>query len=1029
MLMACLLGMGLLVGAQTPPPIALGDPQSGEIAARDEVDTYVYSGQAGEALLISVTASGESLLDSQVEIYDPNGDLLGLNDDNPDDPPNAQLSVILPIEGDYEIRVSAFGGVTTGAYTLEVSAGSAETPAATPGPSESQVGAIFYGETLEGLIQGDQTLTYTFEGDEGDYIAAAATSEGDTLITILDAEGGVVATDDDSGLGLNPFVRALVLPASQTYTLSLYAYPDVTQSDFTLSLFELAATEAPLDYGEVAEGEIGENEIALFRFSGAADELIQASASTSFDSYLRLYTAERELIAEDDDSGGNSQALLEGIALPADGEYLLELSGFDFGEFGEYQLSLNLAGEVPTTPQGQALAYGETVNSNLTAGEQASFLFQAAAGDVISITVEAEFDSLLELYLGDTLISTDDDSGVGLNPFLENIPLADSGDYEIRLLSFTGGGGSFTLTLSSDNATATPPPTQTDAGTSISYGQEVSGTLEPGQTQSYSFEGQTGEVVSAGVVAQIDTYLELRGPDGNLVASDDDSGEGLNPLVSDLSLPATGTYTLVVGAFVQSEEGDFTLRLDQGTPAETPDTPPVATGQAIQLGQVVTGDLAVGTGETLSFSLAGQAGQVISVGAMAEDWFGDLDLFLEVYSPSGELLAEDDDRGWIFNPNIIGLTLPDTGDYTLVVSSFDGQTGGTFSLVALEGDTAISPSMEAVSPLILDTPVEVLLGPNETRVYEFAGQAEQELTLRYQVSGDGGMGIYDLDSELEEPIDPDLDYALLIPSDDRYFLIVYAIGETTVNFQASLSGGEIPTPDTPVATETPAPVVEVTPEAPSQSQAGLLLADTPRRANVQRNQIQTWVFSPFLEGSYNFILNSEDPAGEFDPYLRILDVEGNVLAEDDDSGGNFNALVSGLALTANQTVLVEVRSFADQKGGDYFLIVVSQGGAAEPAIITGGAVLPGFPVENTLVQLRQQAEYTLILDKDGAYDFSLTGLKLPYLDIYDSTGTLIARGAGGLTAQELAAGQYRVVIFDRLNRTGSFRLEVSESSK
>lgn len=66
-------------------------------------------------------------------------------------------------------------------------------------------------------------------------------------------------------------------------------------------------------------------------------------------------------------------------------------------------------------------------------------------------------------------------------------------------------------------------------------------------------EGTAGLVVTIGVRADdfsfFDPVLELLGPDGALVALDDDSGGALQPLIADVILPADGTYTIRVRGF------------------------------------------------------------------------------------------------------------------------------------------------------------------------------------------------------------------------------------------------------------------------------------------------------------------------------------------------------------------------------------------------------------------------------------------------------------------------------------------------
>jgi serine/threonine-protein kinase len=114
------------------------------------------------------------------------------------------------------------------------------------------------------------------------------------------------------------------------------------------------------------------------------------------------------------------------------------------------------------------------------------------------------------------------------------------------------------------SSTPIPPPTQTGLAL-IAYGQTVSVPIAAGQTVTWVFNGLAGERVMVRVDAvdnaALDTALELLAPDQTYLAADDDSGPGLNPRLSDVTLPATGLYSIVINGL--SSEGVVTLRLEK----------------------------------------------------------------------------------------------------------------------------------------------------------------------------------------------------------------------------------------------------------------------------------------------------------------------------------------------------------------------------------------------------------------------------------------------------------------------------------
>jgi hypothetical protein len=64
---------------------------------------------------------------------------------------------------------------------------------------------------------------HTFEGRAGMRVNLAATPEGEANLRlhVYDAQGVLLAVDDDSGAGLDPELTNLVLPADGLYTVTV----------------------------------------------------------------------------------------------------------------------------------------------------------------------------------------------------------------------------------------------------------------------------------------------------------------------------------------------------------------------------------------------------------------------------------------------------------------------------------------------------------------------------------------------------------------------------------------------------------------------------------------------------------------------------------------------------------------------------------------------------------------------------------------------------------------------------------------
>ena len=106
---------------------------------------------------------------------------------------------------------------------------------------------------------------------------------------------------------------------------------------------------------------------------------------------------------------------------------------------------------VPTaspTATNTTITYGETVSGS-GRNQFATYTFTGVAGDVVSIAVNADFDSILQLYGTDNLaLIEDDDSGGNQNPLIDLFTLPRNGDYQLVLRGYAASAqGNFRLSL------------------------------------------------------------------------------------------------------------------------------------------------------------------------------------------------------------------------------------------------------------------------------------------------------------------------------------------------------------------------------------------------------------------------------------------------------------------------------------------------------------------------------------------------------------------------------------------------------
>jgi hypothetical protein len=345
-----------------------------------------------------------------------------------------------------------------------------------------------------------------------------------------------------------------------------------------------------------------------------------------------------------------------------------------------------------------------------------SYTFNGTAGQQIVITMKsANYSSTdpttLDPYLflmrpGETTISVDpnitiqDDDSAGVPDAL--IPSTDpdlitpsfngtlptTGTYTIIANSFDAGEtGGYTLSLAGpctpQQVAITPV-----AGTTVTTNGTLSSTdcRDPGDGSFFdvfTFNAAAGQQIAIQMNASaFNPFLFLVGPDGDELFRDDVDtphvgSTRLPPGSGIVRLPQTGTYRIIANSFSPGSTGSYAvlLALDNNSCPSSP----ITVGATVN-GVLATTDcrLPVDSSFIDVYTFSGTAGQSISV-SMSTTAPG-LDPYLLLLSPTGSIIAEDDDAGGAPNARIPTgggtFTLPAPGTYTIYAnSSVAGMTG------------------------------------------------------------------------------------------------------------------------------------------------------------------------------------------------------------------------------------------------------------------------------------------------------------------------------------------------------------------
>lgn len=562
---------------------------------------------------------------------------------------------------------------------------------------------------------------------------------------------------------------------------------------------------------------------------------------------------------------------------------------------------------IPSGPQqGQQIEMGQTVDTLLNTGRWDVWEFTATMGQHVTIRLRSSaFDPFLELYgpSDDRVpLYTDDDGGRGRNATLYNVTLPEDGVYRIFARSYENkGAGAYRLSLEPNTGFAL----SIEGSQSIAYNQLMDGRLE-NEDAIYYFTGQTGDTVSVLLSSRdFDAFVEIRDSQGILLQENDDDGRSKNAAIVNYHLPADGIFFIMVAAYEFNAQGSFTLELLNSAPERTHE------GE-ITMGQTVTARLLPRTRAEWRFW--GDAGQVISVSAMPANPNEEFDLFLELVTPSG-ILTSDDDGGYRRNPAMTDLRLKEYGLYTLRVSEFRATIGGYYHLSLAAGRVYFAPNGQPATYLSLTngttTVIDALNDTNQLyRLWTLTVPTNELLALSLQV-GNGGSGILQdffiqVFSTNWEPIAQSVTgelYTDRVEATTDLLILVNYQGHDVQPYQLQLA-----TALNPPATAEPRLIF------------GTLYLDKPVFGSLPTGERHIWQFTVPTSGTYRITLKKTNTDDSYDPYLYILDADGTVIAEDDDSSGGFNPQLT-LDLNADAIIQVQVASFADRTTGAYELTV------------------------------------------------------------------------------------------------------------
>ena len=270
--------------------------------------------------------------------------------------------------------------------------------------------------------------------------------------------------------------------------------------------------------------------------------IVQTTGDT--DTYLEAYDAQQNLLKQDDDGGEAYNARIE-LFVEAGRRYLFKLRGFG-STTGSFQISASFEAIPPSTE----LRFGSSQQGNLGAGAKHWYSVRVRDAGIVVVQTSGSIDTYMEAYDSRyNVIAEDDDSGSGYNARIEIIAEANQ-TYSFVVRGYSSQeAGSYSILANHEPIPRDERNTEISRAVAIRLGEAVPVFfLTPNESRWYRYEaGRAGTTFLVQTRGDLDTLLYLYDSQGTRISQNDDSGEGLNALISERL--SQGTYFIEVRTY------------------------------------------------------------------------------------------------------------------------------------------------------------------------------------------------------------------------------------------------------------------------------------------------------------------------------------------------------------------------------------------------------------------------------------------------------------------------------------------------
>lgn len=325
---------------------------------------------------------------------------------------------------------------------------------------------------------------------------------------------------------------------------------------------------------------------------------------------------------------------LSNITLPVTGTYTVEISAVSSSSSGSFDLYY-LRGD--DSISGGSLTSGQVQSGFLDPNAIDSYQISVMAGQDVMLFASSDYVPVIRIFRPDGSFLTWNNSRI------INVAFPDTGTYTVAVYgNIAASSGSYNLYYlrGADSI----------SGGSLTSGLTRNGFLDTNGIDSYQISGTAGQNLMLHASAAYVVALRIFNPDGTVMIW------GTSRLIN-VTLPETGTYTVAVYGNITTSNGPYHVYYLRGDDS-------VARGTLLssieRSGQLPHNGLE-------SYKFTGSAGNPLTVNTT-----GTFTRAIRIYGPDGTL--------WTSANNAMSRTLPETGEYSLVIYGTTAPISGSYTV-------------------------------------------------------------------------------------------------------------------------------------------------------------------------------------------------------------------------------------------------------------------------------------------------------------------------------------------------------------